>query len=73
MELVRDSGPLQLQHIGQLFESYPIRTKLYSIGLLCSPRLCMLWAWWVSRLLASAISPAELPPLSCEQGVVADE
>jgi hypothetical protein len=39
------TSPLHLQGIQDFFDAYPIRTRLYSIGLLCSPRLTMLWTY----------------------------
>ncbi|KAF8062902.1 PUB35 [Scenedesmus sp. PABB004] len=35
--------------IGELFEAHPLKTKLYSVGLLCSPRWALLWAWAFDR------------------------
>ncbi len=39
------SSPRHLQHLGDFFAAFPIRARLYSIGLLCSPRLTLLWTY----------------------------
>lgn len=35
--------------IHEYFDAHPLRTKLYSVGLMCSPRWALLWAWLFDR------------------------
>jgi hypothetical protein len=41
--------PVVPTNINELFEAHPLKTKLYSVGLLCSPRWALLWAWLFDR------------------------
>lgn len=48
--------PMPLSHattspatIHEYFRAYPLRTKLYSVGLMCSPRWALMWAWVFER------------------------
>lgn len=39
----------KLTSIHEYFEAKPLRTKLYSVGLMCSPRWTLAWAWLFDR------------------------
>lgn len=36
------NGPTSIH---EFFDAHPLRTKLYSVGLMCSPRWALMWAW----------------------------
>jgi hypothetical protein len=55
--------------IHELFKQQPIKTKLYSVGVLCSPRWALIWAWLFDRdpalkLLHQHIGQHQVPPWS---------
>uniref|UniRef100_A0A383VPS3 U-box domain-containing protein n=1 Tax=Tetradesmus obliquus TaxID=3088 RepID=A0A383VPS3_TETOB len=43
------AAPIIPTNINELFEAHPLKTKLYAVGLLCSPRWALLWAWLFDR------------------------
>jgi hypothetical protein len=43
------AAPIVPTNINELFEAHPLKTKLYAVGLLCSPRWALLWAWLFDR------------------------
>jgi len=63
--------------IHELFKQQPIKTKLYSVGVLCSPRWALIWAWLFDRdpalkLLHQHISQHQVPTWSLHRpGAVA--
>lgn len=45
--------PIVPTNINEWFEAHPLKTKLYMMGLLCSPRWALLWAWMFDETLGS--------------------